>query len=101
MTHRKERIAAMTDQANAEPTHRSLASLAQLLRDGPLRELTKLHRKATLVSDAEIGNHGARLEQLTELALLSLAAMEHFQAFTRELRAHIADLASTPSLDLH
>jgi hypothetical protein len=91
----------MTDQANAEPTPRSPASLAQQLRDGPLRELTELHRKATLVSDTAVVEHDERLEQLTELALLSLAAMERFQAFTRELRAHIADLVGTSGRDLH
>jgi hypothetical protein len=90
----------MTDQANAESTSRSLATLAQQLRDGPLEDLTELHRKATLVSDAG-ASHGERLEQLTELALLSLAAMEHFQAFTRELRAQIADLAGAPERELH
>jgi hypothetical protein len=91
----------MTDQANAEPTPRSLASLAQQLRDGPLQELTELHRKATLASDTVHTGHAARLEHLTELALLSLAAMEHFQAFTRELRAQIAGLVGASSGDLH
>ena len=91
----------MTDQANADLTSRSMAGLAQRLRDGPLQELTELHRKATLVSEMARSSHAARLEQLTELALLSLAAMEHFQAFTRELRAQITDLIGTAGRDLH
>jgi hypothetical protein len=91
----------MTDQANAQPMSRSLASLAQQLRDGPLHELTKLHRKATRAPDAATASHDERLEQLTELALLSLTAMEQFQAFTRELKAQIAELVGAPCRDLH
>jgi hypothetical protein len=76
----KER-AAMNDPASAAFDTRSLAALAQQLRDGPLQELMELHRKTALVA-AE-------------------AAMEQFHAFTCELRAQIAALAATPARDLH
>ena len=91
----------MKNQVDAGPRHRSLACLAQQLRDGPLRGLTELHRKATRTPDAATESQDERLEQLTELALLSLAAMEQFQAFTRELKAQIADLVGAPRRDVH
>jgi hypothetical protein len=96
----KER-AAMNDPASAAFDTRSLAALAQQLRDGPLQELMELHRKTALVAaEAAVDEH-VRLQQLTELALVSLSAMEQFHAFTCELRAQIAALAATPARDLH
>jgi hypothetical protein len=91
----------VTDPADIGLSSRSLAALAQQLREGPLQNLTELHRKTALVSASAPASHDQRLAQLTELALLSLATMEHFQAFTRELRAHIADLVSAPGRDVH
>ena len=91
----------MSDRSSAAFNSRSLATLAQQLHDGPLQELTELHRKtALLTNDAAVNEH-ERLQRLTELALASLSAMEHFHAFTRELRAQIATLAATPARDLH
>ncbi len=91
----------MSDSASAAFNSRSLATLAQQLHDGPLQELTELHRKTTLLTtDAAVDEH-ERLQRLTELALASLSAMEQFHAFTRELRAQIAALAATPARDLH
>jgi signal transduction histidine kinase len=91
----------MSDPASAAFDSRSLATLAQQLHDGPLQELTELHRKTALLStDAAVDRH-ERLQRLTELALVSLSAMEHFHAFTRELRAQIAALAAAPARDLH
>lgn len=91
----------MSDPVDATPDSRSLASLARQLRDGPLQELTELHRKTTLLSNDPAASDHERLQQLTELALVSLAAMEHFHAFTRELRAQIAELTAAPPRDLH
>jgi len=90
----------MSDPASVACNSRSLAILAEQLRDGPLQELTELHRKTALLSDDAVDEH-ERLQRLTELALVSLAAMEQFHAFTRELRAQIAALAATPARDLH
>ena len=91
----------MNDPSSAAFNSRSLATLAQQLHDGPLQELTELHRKTALLStDAAVDEH-ERLQRLTELALVSLSAMEQFHAFTRELRAQIAALAATPGRDLH
>ena len=91
----------MSDSASAGFDSRSLATLAQQLLDGPLQELTQLQRKTALLStDAAVDEH-ERLHRLTELALVSLSAMEQFHAFTCELRAQIAALATTPSRELH
>ena len=91
----------MSDPSSAVSNSRSLATLAQQLHDGPLQELTELHRKTALLStDATVDPH-ERLQRLTDLALVALSAMEHFHAFTHELRAQIAALAATPARDLH
>ena len=91
----------MRNPASVARNSRSLAILAEQLRDGPLQELTELHRRTALLSgDTAVDDH-ERLQRLTELALVSLAAMEQFHAFTRELRAQIAALATTSPRDLH
>ena len=90
----------MSDSVSAFDS-RSLATLTQQLYDGPLQELTELHRKATRLSTGATVDDHERLQHLTELALISLAALEQFHAFTRELRAQIAALATTPARDLH
>ena len=79
----------------------ALASLAEQLRDGPLHELMELHRRTTLLACEIAASDRRRLEQLTELALVSLTAMEGFQAFTRELRAQISELVDTSARELH
>jgi hypothetical protein len=91
----------MSDPVDAFESPRTLASLAAQLRDGPLQQLTELHRKTTLLSRDAAATERERLEQLTELALVSLEAMEHFHAFTRELRAQIAELVAMPGRDPH
>ena len=91
----------MSDPANVAFDSRSLASLAEQLRDGPLKKLTELHRRTALLSADTAADGHERLQRLTELALVSLSAMEHFHAFTRELRAQISALAATPAHELH
>jgi hypothetical protein len=46
-------------------------------------------------------NDRRRLEQLTELALVSLTAMKHFQAYSLKLRALIDELVAVSARDLH
>lgn len=92
---------AMSDPVDAFDSPRTLAMLATQLRDGPLQELTELHRRTTLLSTDMGATDRERLAQLTELALVSLSAMEHFHAFTRELRAQIAELVATPGREPH
>ena len=91
----------MSDSAHATVSCRALAILAQQLHDGPLQELLELHRKTSLLSDEMTLDERERLQQLTELALVSLSAMEQFHAFTRELRAQIAALVPPSARDLH
>jgi len=98
-TYRRD-VLQMSDPTSAAFDSHSLANLAQQLRDGPLQELTELHRRTALLSDAAVDEH-ERLQRLTELALVSLSAMEQFHAFTRELRAQIVALAATPARELH
>lgn len=91
----------MSDPAHAAFDSRSLSMLAEQLRDGPLQQLTELHRRTALLSTDAAADRHDRLQRLTELAMVSLSAMEHFHAFTRALRAQIAALAATPVRDLH
>jgi hypothetical protein len=78
----------------------SLAALAEQLRDGPLQELTVLQREATKLALRAGYGPGERLEDLERLVRLSLSAMEHFHAFTREFQAVIRELRDA-SVDPH
>ena len=78
----------------------SLASLAEQLRDGPLQELTVLQREAALLATRSPADPTERLEDLERLVRLSLSAMEHFHAFTREFQAVIRDLRDV-NVDKH
>jgi len=91
----------VTDRPEAVTTSGPLAALAHQLREGPLQEMTELYRRAMFLSRQGALTDQERLQQLTELALVSLAAMEHFHAFTRELRAQINELTATPAHELH
>ncbi len=91
----------MNDPTSAAFDSHSLATLVQQLRDGPLQELVELHRKTTLLASDTAVDEREQLHRLTELALLSLSAMEQFHAFTRELRTQIGVLAAKPPRDLH
>lgn len=67
-------------------------ALAEQLRDGPLQELIELQTRAhDLATEAE-GSPREHLQELAELVRLSLAAMEHFQRFTRDFQTLVRDL---------
>lgn len=71
-----------------------LATLATHLRDGPLQRLLDLQAKTEELASRMHGDDPRQhLEDLAELVELSLAAMEHFHAFTREFQTLVADLA--------
>ena len=78
----------------------SLAALAEQLRDGPLQELTVLQREAAKLALRAGSRSAERLEDLERLVRLSLSAMEHFHAFTRDFQAVIRDLRNA-SVDAH
>jgi hypothetical protein len=75
-----------------ETTPLALGTLAEQLRDGPLQELLELQQKANALADRLAANPGERLEDLEGLVRLSLSAMEHFHAFTREFAAVVREL---------
>lgn len=67
-------------------------TLADRLREGPLRTLLTLQvRAGMLAADAD---EDRRLEKLTELVQLAHVAMAQFHEFTRELQTVVDDLMS-------
>lgn len=81
-------------------TSSSLAALAAQLRDGPLQQLTELQREAAKLAAWTAGSRADRLEDVERLVRLSLCAMEHFHAFTREFQVVIRRLRDA-SLETH
>jgi hypothetical protein len=71
----------------------SLTALAEQLRDGPLHELLELQRRANALATRLADNPADRVEDLEALVLLSLSAMQHFHAFTRDFVAVLRDLS--------
>ena len=75
----------------ATPT--TLSTLAEQLRDGPLQHLLELQAQMTeLTERAGDSSTTSRVEELTRLVQLSVATMEHFNAFTREFAAVLREL---------
>jgi hypothetical protein len=72
----------------------SLASLAEQLRDGPLRILAALQHEATALASRAPGDDHELLEQLQRLVVLSISGMSRFQEFTAGLRQIIDRLAT-------
>jgi allophanate hydrolase subunit 1 len=73
----------------------SLATLAEQLRDGPIQELMELQHQATELAVRLADSPADQLEDLERLVRLSLSAMQHFHAFTREFGAVVRELADT------
>jgi hypothetical protein len=67
-------------------------TLADRLREGPLRTLLTLQVRAGML--AAEGDDDRRIEKLTELVKLAHVAMTQFNAFTLELQAVVDDLIS-------
>jgi hypothetical protein len=70
----------------------SLAALAERLREGPLQQLVPLQRLLAELTERPADGPTFRVEDLERLVRLSVAVMENFNAFTRELAAVIRDL---------
>jgi hypothetical protein len=70
----------------------SLSTLAEQLRDGPLQRLVELQVETTALADRLSDSAPARIEDVEQLVRLSLSAMQHFNAFTRELAAVLNEL---------
>ena len=79
----------------------SLDGLAEQLRDGPLQRLVELQTETTALAD-RLGDGGpARIEDVEKLVKLSMSAMDHFNAFTRELAAALRELTDAEQRNEH
>jgi hypothetical protein len=74
----------------------SPTDLAEQLRDGPLQRLVELQTQTAAIADRLADGTPARIEDIEQLVRLSVAAMQHFQHFTRELAALLTELADAP-----
>lgn len=83
-------IEPSTERAAATPP--SLATLAEQLRAGPLQDLLELQAQIAELTERLTHCPTSRIEDLEPLVSLSIAAMEHFNAFTRELTAVLREL---------
>jgi hypothetical protein len=70
----------------------ALAALAEHLRDGPLQQLVLLQEQTTALADRLNDGPPGKVEDLEHLVRLSVLAMEHFNAFTREFATVLRDL---------
>jgi hypothetical protein len=70
----------------------SLDNLAVQLRDGPLQRLVELQIETAALANRLGDDAPASIEDVEQLVRLSVAAMEHFNAFTRELAATLREL---------
>jgi hypothetical protein len=69
-----------------------LTALAERLRDGPLQHLLELQAELTGLTQRVTACPSSSLDDVEHLVRLSLAAMQHFNAFTRELAAVLNEL---------
>jgi len=79
----------------------SLDSLAEQLRDGPLQRLVELQTETTALADRLGDGTPARIEDVEKLVKLSMSAMDHFNAFTRELAAALRELTDAEQRNEH
>jgi hypothetical protein len=64
-------------------------SLADRLRDGPLRTLLTLHVRAGMLADGSDTDESERVDKLLELVELARVAMAQFHDFTLEIQSLI------------
>ena len=69
----------------------SLTTLTEQLRDGPLQRLVELQIQTTALANRSPANPPT-IEDLDQLVRLSVSAMEHFNAFTREFATVLREL---------
>ncbi len=70
----------------------TLTALAEQLRDGPLQRLVELQIETTALANRLTDGPPGQLDDLEHLVRLSVSAMEHFNAFTREFAAALREL---------
>ena len=85
----------MNTQASAvrvPATPSSLTSLAEQLREGPLQHLLELQAQLTELTERVADSPTDHVDDLERLVRLSVSAMEHFNAFTREFAEVLREL---------
>jgi hypothetical protein len=85
-------MASEESRGDTPSARSSLSALAEQLRDGPLQRLVELQIETTALSDRLADGAPARIEDVERLVKLSVSAMQHFNAFTRELAAVLREL---------
>jgi signal transduction histidine kinase len=80
----------------APPT---LKSLAEQLRDGPLKDLTALQDQAEALAEKQPTNDHELLVHLQSLVALATCSMTRFHEFTAELRMLVDDITGESALD--
>ena len=86
------RMASENSHLDSPSPPPSPGDLAEQLRDGPLQQLVQLQIETTALADRLADGVPPRIEDVEQLVRLSLSAMQHFNAFTRELAAALRDL---------
>src|SRR5262245_8338345 len=86
------RMASQNPRFDASNPPASLGALAEQLRDGPLQRLVELQMQTTALADRLAEGAPAKIEDVEQLVRLSIAAMQHFNAFTRELGTVLREL---------
>jgi hypothetical protein len=76
----------------------ALAALAEQLRDGPLQQLALLQQQTTALANRLTDRPPGKVEDLEQLVHLSVSAMEHFNAFTREFASVLRELTDAQRL---
>jgi hypothetical protein len=69
-----------------------LTTLAQQLRDGPLQQLLELQAQLAALTRSFTGSQACRVDEIERLVRMSLTAMQHFNAFTREFATILREL---------
>jgi signal transduction histidine kinase len=74
-------------------TSAACATLAEHLRDGPLKTIAELQARAAALAVRIGKNDGDAPDELAELVLLAQTAMAEFRDLTRDLKALVDALA--------
>ena len=77
----------------------TLESLAEQLRDGPLKCLTDLQDHAKALAEREAVGNGELLQHLHSLVALAQCSMARFHEFTSELRTLVDHVTKEAAAD--
>jgi hypothetical protein len=83
----------MSSEIPGLPVDMTPESLAERLREGPLRTMLTLHVRAGTLATLPEKDSAQRLEKLVELAQLAHMAMAQFQGFMGDLERLVDRLA--------